>query len=277
MTFLPTGETGDPAQHTQLASPPRITSADVHKVEARNVWLNTPALSDHSFESSFSVPASAGALRFTHLIEIQRQAGIVHAHRMLGVPRSDVFMLNYIELSLSPGAELGHHYRSGAISVSSPTPRPPSGRYRAATQGFVLTSHERELAAGTSHATFVDRAVFTRLRNSQFEARPPEARDDPRAISMLLEPDPADVVLTDHQSDHVPAMAMVAGLERAMEAAAPSAYIGSATLRFHSYAERERGPLHLRLVRNEYPVFSGTIEQGARVIASASLRLRERN
>lgn len=235
-----------------------------HKRHADNVWiggLRTCACGDLCAE--FQLPPMSSAFRLAELIEIQRQAGIAHAHLCLNVPAASVFVLNQIALSRSEGSIPS----GGTVEVTTEGGQ-SQGRTRAARQGFRLQRGERAsdlIAIGSSEARFIERAAFDRLRTA-----PSAVAYTPTTavtVPLMANADAGDPLLNDHDSDHVSAMALITAIERALGGGANQQQVTGLSIRFVSYAEHRAGLVRLHLTLLLSNRFTGLIEQNGWVRA----------
>lgn len=222
-----------------------IRPAEIHKTHSQNVWIAEPVEeSAFSLSTSFAIPVGARKLRFVDLVEVQRQAGILQAHRQLGVPEDAVFTLDQIALKLvTTASELDASRDSGRVraQIVAATPR---GRARALSQHFALEGPLGLIAVGTARASLIPRSVYERVRARARIAVPETTRLAPPAYDYEepLRIDDTDPLLSDHPSDHLTAIQTLADVERAALMGIAGGSIRAMKLTFHRYAELEPRP-----------------------------------
>lgn len=219
--------------------------ADIHKIKQENVWIHHPIEeSAHSLSTRYEVPVGERALRFVELIEVQRQIGILQAHRQFGVPEGEVFTLDQIGLTLltrSQPSEVPRDRGSVRAQIVATSTR---GRARALAQHFSLESDSGLIAVGRAQASLIPQSVYERVRAharvsnplSPFTLRQGFSYEEP------LQVDTRDPLLTDHPSDHLTAMQAIADVERVARQMVPGAGLRSLKLVFQRYADAEPTP-----------------------------------
>ncbi len=251
-----------------------LSPAAAHKQHDRSLWLRSAEASrGGGITATFGMPACGGRVRFAQIMEIQRQAGILHAHRQLGVPTDDVFILNDIELRVQwPLTSVPVRTVRGRIRVRSAEASPVRSRVRGAEQRFSVEANGGLRAEGTSRASFVSKAVFRRIRDQRSTAsRSMDSRHRGLVRREALVVDRADPILSDHDVDHVSAMSVVCAIERSLRAHG-DALLASLSLRFLSYCEADPAPeLELRFAAGRR--FQGVLAQDAAVYAELDGRL----
>jgi len=240
----------DPAEGTHRgAHSGRVSPADVHKVSPENVWIHHPIQeSAYSLSTRFEVPLGGRTPRFVDLIEVQRQTGILQAHRQLGVPEGDVFTLDQIALTLvtrSPSSDVPRERGSIRAQIVATSAR---GRARSLSQYFSLEGNLGLIAIGRARASLIPRAVYERVReqarmSSVMNETPQQAGF---SYEQHLHVDTSDPLLSDHPSDHLTAMQTIADVERVTRQLAPNAGLRSLKLLFQRYADADPSPI-LRL------------------------------
>ncbi|WP_417555522.1 AfsA-related hotdog domain-containing protein [Microbacterium sp.] len=223
-----------------------ILPDEVHKKRPENVWLRDPVQeSAHSIRSRFEVPPRGPRLRFVDLIEVQRQLGILQAHRQFGVPDNAVLVLDRIALKFVTRADAHPHegtIRAQIVATSA------GGRPRAFSQYFSIEAPSGLVAVGTARASLIPQTVYDRVRGLAFNA-PPPARSATKSVfdyEGALHVDSRDPLLSDHPSDHLTAMQALADVERVALLDLPMARIRKLKLAFYRYADLQPPPL-LRL------------------------------
>lgn len=223
----------------------RVPPADIHKVKPENVWIHHPiAESAYSLSTRFEVPVGERVLRFVDLIEVQRQIGILQAHRQFGVPAGEVFTLDQIALTLltrTQPADVPRDRGSVRAQVVATSTR---GRARSLAQHFSLEGDFGLIAVGRARASLIPRSVYERVREharvsnplSSLTLRPGFDYEEP------LQVDLSDPLLSDHPSDHLTAMHTIADVERVAHQLAPHAGLRSLELVFQRYADAEPSP-----------------------------------
>lgn len=218
-----------------------VTRAETHKRTEAGVWLRTARQNAlGGLETDFSIPAKSQGVRLSELMEVQRQAGIVHVHRGFGVPYDHIFVLDMIELRMSGAAQ--RPCRSGQVRVEAAAPG--RGPVRSLIQDFTLLTDGGTAAHGRTQARFVPPEVYARLR------RPDHARQaapgDPAAqgISAVpLQVDPTDPVLKDHPSDHISAMTLVCALEGLLSQHRSGNPLKAVRVDFRHYIDNDPPPM----------------------------------
>lgn len=193
------GEPG-PSGHVATAIKWKVRPENAHKRDTRNLWLSTAAIgADGAFASGFRIPASNGPVRIVDLMEVERQAGIVFAHRCLGVANDSVFVLSRISLEVVSGSKWRR--KAGLVgevkvSVVEPTglPRPT----REASIQFTMAA-DRCLALGGATVSFLTPSLYSRLRR-----RPLPTQSDRDDVSSPedVDPDAASGVLVRRPRRH---------------------------------------------------------------------------
>lgn len=231
---------------------PSIRPAEIHKTDPSNVWIHHAVEeSPHSMCANFRVPASRGVPRFVDLMEVQRQVGILQAHRQMGVPDTDVFVLDEIALKLVTNygpSDISRHsgvVRAQLVATSS------RGRSRSLSQYFALEGPGGLIAVGTAAASLVPHAVYDRVR-SRPTAEEGTTSAGPRYTYMEpIRVSAEDPLLSDHPSDHLTAVQTIADVERVSLEQSSYARVRSLKLEFHRYADADPAPtLQLRVSKS---------------------------
>lgn len=265
--FRPHVDSGPPAVAEAEAQQARgdgsVSRSDVHKQREQNVWLKQAKVDpDRTMHATFRLPMPTAALRLTDLIELERQAGIAHAHRALGVSKTAVFVLNQIGLRRTQHSASSPNVASGAVTVR---PERVARSLRSAHQSFTMTGAGLA-ATGSAHASFVPATVLHRLRAGERTAPRQAIRAGER---FELRPDPADPVLNDHPSDHISAMAIIASTEDVLASLARGR-LDELDAAFHAYADDSGAPLVLQVVEVGRGRFFATVQQHDRICAEIS-------
>lgn len=267
-----TGSQGEGACATE------IRPADIHKLQPQNVWIRCPREeSAYSLSTRFDVPLQGRALRFVDLLEVQRQAGILQAHRQLAVPEDEVFTLDMIALKLVAPVWDAEVVREDGRIRTQIVASAPRGRSRALAQHFALESAAGLVAVGQSRASLIPRKVYDRVRGQD---RNSGAQGDPVSRVRLdyehrLQVDDHDPLLSDHPSDHVTAMQIIADVERAAADVWSEGRIRSLKMVFREYLEVDPAPT-LRLRVSSTSRLMAEVVQFGRVGAKATGRLTMR-
>lgn len=228
--------------------------------------------------ASFSIPTGRGSLRFAELMEVQRQAGIVHAHQLLCVPLDDTFILNSIDLHVD-GSERRRLASGvqGSIEVTEVDTVRTNTQIRSASQAFEIRSPGGLRAHGASTANFIPKSVYERIRgrgpqvvHAAERSLASDYREKRREILLVDQTDP---LLSDHSSDHISAMSVINAIERLAIAEAPGPHVAELSLRFIAYAELQPAPI-LELALDDTRAFNGVLDQGGSVRATFSGRVR---
>lgn len=223
----------------------QVRPADIHKVKPENVWIHHPIEeSAYSLSTRFEVPVGERALRFVELIEVQRQIGILQAHRQFGVPEGEVFTLDQIGLTLltrSQPSEVPRDRGSVRAQIVATSTR---GRARALAQHFSLESDSGLIAVGRAQASLIPQSVYERVRAHARVSNPlsPLTLRQGFSYEEPLQVDTGDPLLTDHPSDHLTAMQAIADVERVARQMVPGAALRSLELVFQRYADADPNP-----------------------------------
>lgn len=223
----------------------QVRPADIHKVKPENVWIHHPIEeSAYSLSTRFEVPVGERAPRFVELIEVQRQIGILQAHRQFGVPEGEVFTLDQIGLTLltrSQPSEVPRDRGSIRAQIVATSTR---GRARALAQHFSLEGDSGLIAVGRAQASLIPQSVYERVRAHARVSNPlgPLTLRPGFSYEEPLQIDTGDPLLTDHPSDHLTAMQAIADVERAARQMVPGAGLRSLKLVFQRYADAEPTP-----------------------------------
>lgn len=237
----PSDSTGGAALHSRTIRP-----TEIHKSRPENVWVHQPVEeSPYSLATSFSVPVTGRALRFVDLVEVQRQVGILQAHRQLGVPDGEVFTLDRISLKLVTRASESEVPRDRGSIRSQIVATATRGRARSLMQHFTMEGPVGLVAVGSARASLIPRGVYDRVRERARRSSPLSAlslRPD-FSYQRPLRIDPTDPLLSDHPSDHVTAIQTIADVERVALDGRPHAGIRSLRLTFQRYADAMPSPV----------------------------------
>ncbi|HXH36524.1 MAG TPA: hypothetical protein VNJ54_19270 [Plantibacter sp.] len=230
----------------------RIVPESAHKRDAGHLWLGTAHEDHDALTATFRTPAVRDGGVFAELMEVQRQAGIVYAHRALAVPADAVFMLTSISLDLRPSiAGALEHPVQGTVRVTRAAEAGAVRMARAAALRFVLEAPGARLGSGAASVKFLPIALYDRVRHGVAIAPDVRgtdetsaailrraARSDPARIrAREVRSNPADPILADHTGDHLSAMAMVCEIEDAVRSDAEPRALVSLHIAFMSYAE----------------------------------------
>lgn len=248
-----------------------IRPQDAHKQNPRNLWL-TNAVTDRpdGWVAAFEIPETTGRIRVADLFEVQRQAGIVFAHRCLNVASDAVFVLGELSMSGISECEWRAEKRlSGEVTVSAADHRSGSRLIRKASMRFNLSGPRGRLAQGTANVKFLSPALYERLRSRSVVGVGSTDTAQPQVPDLSGGPDP---LVGDHPTDHVPAMAVAVAIEEAILREARGRNVTSLSLRFEEYIEHHprfslavegfrSGILHGRVYHGGMPrtVFSATL------------------
>jgi len=257
----------DPAPGREGSNDEGISPDEVHKRRPENVWLQDAVHeSPHSMHSRFEVPPRGVRIRFVDLIEVQRQIGILQAHRQLGVPRNTVFVLDRIALKFVTRATIADVPRNEGTIRAHIVATGARGRPRSLSQHFSIEVPSGLLAVGTARASLIPQGVYDRVRRLPPESAPSEMRpttsDSGYAGALVV--DGRDPLFSDHPSDHLTAMQVLADVERVAVASFPPAGVRELKLAFYRYTDVEPAPL-LRLNVAQRGRFQAEVTQrGAR-------------
>lgn len=196
----------------------RVHPSDAHKQDPRNLWLNTARIDRQGrFIVDFSIPPGTHDVRFVDLVEVERQAGIVFAHRCLGVADDAEFVLSDISLQLSPDIRWqSRRGLSGTIQVSVADPHATAIPLRRATMDFSIRIHGQKSGRGRAIVRFLPAKLYARIREKSLASTThlPENAWPKRPRQDAVIVDTRDSLIEDHSADHVPGMAIAAAIER---------------------------------------------------------------
>lgn len=241
-----------------------VQATEVHKRHVENVWLDSArAVSAYTVGAVFKVPTdTAGHGRLVELIEVQRQVGMLQLARRTELPDSDVFILNRLSLRLLGRAKAPVQGTVYSHLVSSAATGQNKRNFH---QRFVFEARDGVVAAGRSHATFLPRTLYLRLRaTANLHADPVKAGATGHEPLVLNVNDP---VLLDHGSDHVTAMQIIVGIEEALRRRDPRGELTAIRLSFDNYIELSPRPM-LAIAAGARGRFSGQVRQNG--VARAS-------
>lgn len=256
-----------PAKHSDAALW-QISPSLVHKRNPENVWVRQPRPpKERELQLEFSSPAHLSDARLADLIEVQRQAGIYFAHSHLGAPHGHVFILSSVSIERSSWS-LDRHVdvRSGggAVVVRECADGHPETR-----SGF--TKLHFQLSAGTGTATgtatvrILSPRAYKRVRRMSVPPLPPQTVGGSWRSFGTIIADADDPLLSDHVSDHVPAMAVIMSIEQGVLAAG-ALRIDALSADFRAYVEEDEEAIY-RFSFGEDGAFFGVVEQAATVCA----------
>lgn len=220
-----------------------VQPREAHKHDPQNLWIRT-ATTDRGdgISAEFFVPRNVDDLRFVDFLEVERQAGIVFAHRSLGVAEDAVFLLSTISLVM-PTATAARS-NTGVVKVISLDQHGTSASRKAKLR-FEIHMLDEPVGTGVATARFLTPSLYARMRGRTLATlslpggdAPAGAHDNPIAALVDL----SDPTLIDHPTDHVPAMAVAAAIERTSTADGAGAALRALTLRFHEYIEIHPSP-----------------------------------
>lgn len=244
-----------------------IDPSEIHKAKPENVWIHHPVQeSPHSLSARFEIPVGTGAPRFVDLVEVQRQVGILQAHRQLGVPDGDVFTLDQIALTLVSRAspsDVPRRWGSVRAQIVATSAR---GRARSLAQHFALEGPSGLIAIGKARASLIPRRVYERVRE-QARSLPAPATlplHPEFAIEQPLRVDVTDALLSDHPSDHFTAMQTIADIERVAKEMVANTNLRSLKLKFQRYADADPSPILRLRVSAKGRLAAEVVQLGAR-------------
>ncbi len=255
-----------------------ITPRDAHKQDRRNLWLTTALLDDRGrFIANFTIPHGTGPARFVDLLEVERQAGIVFAHRCLAIADDAAFLLTEISLDLTSRIQPDHSAGiAGAVNVFVTDPVETSAPPRKATMHFTINAHGHPIGQGTATVRFLPPKLYARLRGTAPNPSPlptTTTTGQPElAGADAVTIDLTDPLLSDHSADHVPAMAVAAAIERTAAAEPVRRPLRALSLYFQEYIDHHP-PATLRMEPVRDGQLHGQVLQGNITKASFSGRL----
>lgn len=268
----PLNATHPSADAFRVSNAEDVCPRDVHKLLAENVWVAAPRLeSTHTLSASYQVPPGKRALRFVDLMEVQRQVGMLQLHRQLDLPRSDVLVLNGIQLRFVADAPDSASLAAGIVHSSQVQKQSPASR--TIDQYFSIESNSGLAAVGRSRVTTLPQLVYDRIRRTTTTKQTAtEARAERATEDVQLTVDPFDPLNADHPSDHITAMQIAGGVESALLGSQPSASMESLKLTFNTYVELAPSAF-ISIARSRTAKFRGRITQNGLVRASFAARV----
>lgn len=213
-----------------------VDAAEVHKVHQENVWIGqSHELSGWSMAAGYNIPVRAqDSARLVELMEVQRQMAMLQLTRQVGVSDDDVFIVEKFSLrALSSGPAPAY----GTIRSSLVDPGSSANRTRSFIQHIELESSAGLIAIGWSHATFIPRRLYERIRSRAHSVVSGTSVGVTPGEAEALVVDDTDPVLSDHPSDHITAMQTIAAVERMVRQRAPRGRLVSLKLAFDKYIE----------------------------------------
>lgn len=244
----------------------RVAPSDVHKRNPDRVWVDAAEPQpDGGLKVSYSIPRHRRGPRLAELLEVQRQAGLAHAHRILAVSHGAVFALQVMELTvLGTAPRLETELACGVVNVRAAAIKSTSrGIVRSAVHHFAFGAGNVPLARGTTAALFVDPDVYARWRGR----RPALDRvadcgfDQASARATPLVVDGTDPILSDHDSEHVTAMALACAVERGVSREKNGARLIALSMTFRNYIEHSPTPIVITRLVDEEGSLSGLVVQ----------------
>ncbi|OFL64793.1 AfsA-related hotdog domain-containing protein [Brevibacterium sp. HMSC063G07] len=251
-----------PVNHAEGPDPmTRVTQHETHKRNPFAVWTRTARLEPHGgLTAAYSIPGTVSTFHLSTLMEVQRQAGIVHVHRGLGIPYDHVFVLDLIELRLHEHVE--RIPVSGIVNVT--VTNSDRGARRRLDQEYTIVTQDGRVAKGRTRARFIPRPVYERLRQRNPIGTPDHGDRDLESPEIWHDHpfviDDTDPILSDHASDHVSAMSVVCALERILGATTGEPQLRSLQLEFLHYTELEPRSI-IRLQKTEGDNVAGRLMQ----------------
>lgn len=227
--------TSEAPAHQQLASitPLEIHHGDVHKRQPSANWLRSASVdSSSTLAAQFIVRPYGERARLAELIEVQRQTGLLHSHKVLAVPRTEIFILEEISLTVTDGPLSSQPVPVRGTARTRATPELRGGRAHRAKHHVQIHTDAGLTATGSSAALYVPAKTYRRLQN--------RLRDDTAAVSQApaatmrarLTIDTRDPILSDHQNDHISGMSVICAIESFFRDHAPQLELRSLHLRF---------------------------------------------
>lgn len=220
-----------------------ISKSDAHKRHKERLWLECQVLLiDDKMLAYFRIPSSDTSARFSEMMEVQRQAGLVLVHQILGVPKDRLFVLESINLSFDndslPTKSLP---KLGEILCSVDSTKGQGVFTSRASISFTFYANEVLIGYGSAEVHLISAKIYDRLRMNKEEYASHTGQLQSFEQSYVYRQrffvDQNDPILTDHPSDHVTAMGIVCAVERLV----CSGFLGSdlmeLSLEFYSYAE----------------------------------------
>lgn len=219
--------------------PSRVIADEVHKVRQENVWISDAmAITDHTMAASFAVPAwKPEGVRFAELMEVQRQMAMLQLHRQAGVPLDAVFIVDLFSLRHITESRIPNEGTIHSQLVSSGGVR---GRFF--VQRLAFEAPGGLVALGKSHARALPRKLYKRVRTRPNKDAARATPEGSLAVGeRVLTVDRNDPLLSDHDSDHITALQIIAAVEEAVTAGGCKA-LSALSLGFEQYTEFEPAP-----------------------------------
>ena len=243
------------AQRSAALEP--IVPCLVHKHSADNVWIRQPH-PDTGTEArlGYHYPENFEQARLADLIEVQRQAGIFYVHSHLGAPADHVFVLSSISLErLTLSFDQPHEGLADGGSVVVRLHRAPVGTNTRLS--FYLFANAG-MATGSASVRLLPRRAYERVR--RLTASAPISVPATEYVHVFpLAIEPHDPLVSDHESDHVPAMAVIVSIEQALIAFG-ALRVDALSATFASYINKDEQAL-CRLNLQPDGAFVGVVEQ----------------
>lgn len=226
-----------------------VDPRDAHKRDADNLWItNIVSSGATAMALEFQIPQACSTRRLPDLIEVQRQAGMVFAHKSLDVPHSSVHVLRAFRLELNGIPEAAPQSPlAGKASLTLLDSHSVQGRVRSAHASIEIACADGTRGTGTLTAMFLPPSVYERLRSTQHPDNPiagalaTDRRNERGWVHETVRADSANPLLSDHENDHITAMALVCAIEGSLVRTA-RASIRALAFDFSEYIEHSPPP-----------------------------------
>lgn len=247
-----------------------VPPSSVHKRDPDSVWIHHPRPQvGNDLHLEFSYPDDFTSARLVDLIEVQRQAGMYFMHSLLGVPEGRVFILSSISLERSLWQferHLDAQAAGGAIVVREYARDVWASPQKAPTELAFKLFANTGAAAGAATVRAISQRAYDRVRRTSATPAKPLTGSVHADYVGAIVLDRLDPLLSDHASDHVSAMAVLASLERSVLSFG-SLRVDALSAEFRRYIEEGEDATY-RLSFGADGVFSGIVEQSAAVCAT---------
>lgn len=255
------------SQPSAFEEPDSIRKEYVHLGRSDMVLLTSwRRTEDGEFSLSAKWPAPGSGLSYDPrmLTQTVRQSGLVIAHAAYGAPLDDHTLLNYFDLTVTPGFEVPPGLPCDfTVEVTVKNAKKRGKKVSSLDMEFRILRDGDLTARADSEFGWLSTRVYQRLRGEhlafEWNSWPLPAPVDPRtvgrhtpadvvlaagkhALHWQLRNDVDNVVLYDHPVDHVPGLALMEAADQAARAAVYPAPFEATTVTstFERYTELDR-------------------------------------
>ncbi len=261
-----------------------------HKVNRDNLWLSAVhERGEDALVFAFELPdRAATAPTFSDYVEVQRQAGLAFSHLQLGVPTDSVSLLSSVATELGGAGHPRALPRSGRVSVRADEVTRQAGRVTGVVLAIEFAADGLLVGEGVISGKFLPRKLYERLRSPRTgetgtttgetgtttrETPDPGEINDPGValgsrIVEVLAVDPANPILSDHDSDHISGMAVVCAIDKLVGERFPAHALRSLRTEFLAYIEKD--PAARLIVEIDGDSFAARVVQSGSACALVS-------